>query len=182
MPHHANDTERRTWQSPESILADIGLTAGLTFMDIGCGGGFFTLPAARIVGENGKVYGIDTNAEAVNELGELAEKEGLHNLKLTVGRAEEMVLCDSCADIIFFGTVLHDFEDALKVLKNARKMLSPTGRIINLDWKKIPMELGPPLSKRFSEEKATHLIEASGLSVVTTQDIGLYHYLIIARS
>ena len=44
-------------------MANIGLKSGLIFMDIGCGGGFFALPAARVVGESGKVYGIDTNAE-----------------------------------------------------------------------------------------------------------------------
>ena len=182
MSHrHANDPERRKWQNPEALLADIGLKAGLTFMDIGCGGGFFALPAARIVGESGKVYGIDINAESISQLRALADREGLNNLELTVGRAEDVVLCESCADIIFFGIVLHDFEDAAKVLQNAKKMLNPARRLVNLDWKKTTMPLGPPLPIRFSEEKSAQLIEAAGFEVVSINDAGPYHYIIVAK-
>jgi ubiquinone/menaquinone biosynthesis C-methylase UbiE len=184
MSHHrhANDQERRKWQNPEAILADIGLKAGLTFMDIGCGGGFFTLPAARLVGKSGKIYGIDTNAEYISELRELASGEGLNNLELTVGRAEDTVLCKSCADFIFFGIVLHDFDDPAKVLQNAKKMLNPAGRLVNLDWKKTSMPLGPPLQIRFSEEKSAQLIEAAGFEVISIKDIDPYHYMIVAKS
>jgi ubiquinone/menaquinone biosynthesis C-methylase UbiE len=177
----ANDPERRKWQNPEAILANIGLKTGFTFMDIGCGGGFFALPAARIVGEGGKVYGIDINAESVSELRELAGREGLNNLELTIGRAEDAVLCESCADIIFFGIVLHDFDDPAKVLQNSKKMLKPAGRLVNLDWKKTTMPLGPPLPIRFSEEKSAHLIEAAGFEVVSINDADPYHYIIVAK-
>jgi ubiquinone/menaquinone biosynthesis C-methylase UbiE len=178
---HANDPERRKWQNPETILANIGLKTGLTFMDIGCGGGFFALPAARVVGEGGKVYGIDTNAESISELRELASREGLNNLELTVGRAEDTVLCETCADIIFFGIVLHDFDDPSKVLQNAKKMLNSAGRLANLDWKKTSTQLGPPLQIRFSEEKAAQLIEAAGFEVLSVNDVGPYHYMIVAK-
>jgi ubiquinone/menaquinone biosynthesis C-methylase UbiE len=183
MSHHrhAIDPERRKWQNPETILANTGLKAGLTFMDIGCGGGFFALPAARIVGESGKVYGIDTNAESISELRELASREGLNNLELIVGRAEDMVMCESCADIVFFGIVLHDFENPAKVLKNAKKMLNPAGRLIDLDWKKTSTPLGPPLQIRFSEEKSAQLIESAGFEVVSINDVGPYHYMIVAK-
>ncbi len=178
---HANDLERRKWQNPEVILADIDVKAGLTFIDVGCGGGFFALPAARMVGQSGRVYGLDADANYIRELRELADKEDLNNLELTVGRAEDEVLCRSCADIIFFGTVLHDFDDPTKVLENAKKMLSGTGQLVNLDWKKVPMKLGPPLEKRFSEERATRLIVSAGFTIVTIKDIGSYHYMVIAK-
>jgi ubiquinone/menaquinone biosynthesis C-methylase UbiE len=180
-PTHAIDPERRKWQNPEAILAEIGLKAGDTFVDIGCGGGFFTLPATRIAGKSGRVYGIDVSTEAINELRELAHREGLGNLELTVGKAEDVVLCEQCADIAFLGIVLHDFADPLQVLENARKMLSPKGRLINLDWKKAPTPVGPPLSIRFSEEKATQLIEAAGFTGLTVRDNGPYHYIITAK-
>ena len=99
----------------------------------------------------------------------------MNNLGLTIGKAEDVVLCDSCADIVFFGIVLHDFEDPAKVLQNAKKMLNPAGRLINLDWKKITMQLGPPLQKRFSKEKSAQLIEAAGFEVLSIKDIGPYH-------
>jgi ubiquinone/menaquinone biosynthesis C-methylase UbiE len=176
-----DDHQRREWQNPEAILSSIGLRPGLTFIDIGCGDGFFALPAARAVDKNGKVHGLDTNAESIARLKEQANGEGLKNLYLTIGRAEEKILCRRCADIVFIGMALHDFQDPSKVLENAKSMVKPTGRLVNLDWKKEPMELGPPLSIRFSTETAVSLIRGAGFTVETIKDSGPYHYLVTAK-
>jgi ubiquinone/menaquinone biosynthesis C-methylase UbiE len=175
-----DEKERRKWQNPEAILVDIGVKAGLTFVDVGCGYGFFALPAARLVGNEGRIYGLDADSEAIRRLKEKAAKENLRNLKLEVGMAEEMVFCDSCADIVFFGIVLHDFGDPSKVLSNAKKMLRPTGRLVDVDWKKEPMQLGPPLQIRFDEKKASSLIETAGFSINEIKKEGLCHYRIMA--
>ena len=176
----ADNSDRREWQNPEVILDSIGLKSGLTFADIGCGGGFFTLPAARIIGESGKVYGLDINPSYIHKLKELALNENLNNLELAVGKAEDIVLCNNCIDIIFFGVVLHDFEDAYKVLENAKIMLKSTGRLVNLDWKKEPMDKGPRLQKRFSVDQALQLFMNASLSIKDIRDMGIYHYMIIA--
>jgi ubiquinone/menaquinone biosynthesis C-methylase UbiE len=176
-----DEQERRKWQNPENVLAEIGLQPGMTFMDVGCGQGFFTIPAAKIVGESGKVYASDVNEANINKLQEKVTAAGLTNVIAQTGKAEDLKLCDVCADVIFFGIVLHDFQDPLKVLANAHAMLKPTGRLVNLDWKKEPMEFGPPLHIRFSQEKATQFIEASGFKIQTTKASGLYHYIISAN-
>lgn len=49
------ENERGKWQNPEKTLKDIGLKEGKNFADIGCGYGFFTISAAKIVGESGNV-------------------------------------------------------------------------------------------------------------------------------
>jgi ubiquinone/menaquinone biosynthesis C-methylase UbiE len=179
FPH--DDIERRKWHDPEVLLRSIGLKRGQTIMDIGCGGGFYALPAAKIVGSKGRVYGVDTNEHSIKDLSDQAAAQGLENLELRVGRAEETIFCNSCADIVFFGIVLHDFADPKQVLRNSRVMIKPGGRLANLDWKKEDMAIGPPRQKRFSEEVATRLIETAGFSVQSVSEVGRYHYLIIAR-
>jgi len=74
----------------------------------GCGDGFFTLPAARLVGEKGSVYAVDEDSDAVDRLNRKAALEGLTNIRSKAAGAEETVLCEACADIVFFGIVLHD--------------------------------------------------------------------------
>jgi ubiquinone/menaquinone biosynthesis C-methylase UbiE len=179
--HHIDEMERRKWQNPEAILKEIGLKEGLTFMDIGCGKGFFAFPAALIAGASGKVYGLDADDSSIQEIRRRASAEGLSNLDLKAGTAENTLLCQSCADIVFFGIVLHDFKDPVKVLQNARRMLKPAGKLANLDWKKQSMNFGPPASIRFDEDKAVRLIESAGFSVDSVNDSGLYHYLILAH-
>jgi ubiquinone/menaquinone biosynthesis C-methylase UbiE len=66
----ADDPERKTWQDPEKIFSAIGLSAGMIFVDIGCGEGYFALPAARRVGPCGKVWTADINSDAVAALWE----------------------------------------------------------------------------------------------------------------
>jgi ubiquinone/menaquinone biosynthesis C-methylase UbiE len=176
-----DDAARREWQNPEAVLADIGLKPGMVFADLGCGEGFFALPAARIVGEQGRVYALDINAESISHLKESAESEGLDNLSATAGTGEENVLCEECADIVFFGIVLHDFRDAAVVLRNARAMVKPGGKLVNLDWKKEPMKLGPPVEIRFDEAKASRLISEAGFVVESVEELGAYHYVITAK-
>lgn len=178
---YGSEQERRKWQNPEAILVDVGLKNGLTFIDMGCGDGFFALPAAKLVGKKGKVYGLDINAEAIRRLKKKSLEEGLRNMHLKVGAAEETVFCETCADIVFFGIVLHDFRDPANVLVNAKTMLKPAGRLIDLDWKKASMESGPPLRTRFSEKKAANIIQKAGFKIETVKETGPYHYMIIAK-
>ena len=177
---YIDETARREWQNPEIVLKTLGLKPGFIFVDVGCGDGFFTLPAARLVGPAGKVLGIDISSQAIDSIRKKARKEGLANLELIIGKAEEVVPCSACADVVFFGNVLHDFQIPTKVVNNARSMVKPIGKLANLDWKKTLTDFGPPLAKRFDQATAMGLIESAGFKVESVSESGNYHYLIIA--
>jgi ubiquinone/menaquinone biosynthesis C-methylase UbiE len=178
--HYPDEFERRKWQNPEEILKRIGLREGMTFVDIGCGEGFFAIAAARMVGASGKVIGVDINEGGITRLRERADNEGLNNMSSFVASAEVAEVCSACADFVFFGIDLHDFKDASMALKNARRMLKPGGKLVDLDWKKKWMLKGPPASIRFSQEYAIELIQRAGFKIETAEDSGRMHYLIIA--
>ncbi len=176
----AGDSDRRSWQNPEEILSSLALKRGDIFVDIGCGEGFFAIPASRIVGPKGTVYGVDIDQAAIRALEDEAASQGLSNLVLRAGPAEETVFCDSCADLVFFGIDLHDFTDAGRVLQNARKMVASHGRLADLDWRKEKISIGPPFEIRFSEETASRLIATARFRVESVTYPGPYHYLIVA--
>ena len=125
-------------------------------------------------------WGIDDQAIARLRLRAALEK--LTNIELIIGPAEKALPCEGCADIVFFGIVLHDFDNPAAVLQNARKTLKPTGRLVDLDWQKIRMDFGPPVAKRFSPETAAQLIKSAGFKVLETRDSGRYFYLLIAAA
>lgn len=176
-----DESVRRTWYNPEIILKEIGLTAGMTFFDIGCGDGFFSIIAAKIVGSKGKVYSIDSDEVGIVKLKRKTAELGITNVYTTVGAAEEILLCKNCADIIFYSMVLHDFNDPTKVLLNAKHMLKTTGLVVNLDWKKKRMKFGPPFHIRFSESYASELIAQAGFKVEKVTSAGEHHYVITAK-
>jgi ubiquinone/menaquinone biosynthesis C-methylase UbiE len=49
-------------------LLNIGLKPGDTFIDVGSGEGYFAIPAAKIVGEQGRIFALDSNEEALRRL------------------------------------------------------------------------------------------------------------------
>jgi ubiquinone/menaquinone biosynthesis C-methylase UbiE len=157
------------------------LRSGMVFADIGCGEGFFSLLAAKRVGDHGKVYAVDVDVSAIQRLKNKAEAEGLKNITAKVGTGEETVFCSKCVDFIFYSMVLHDFANPEKVLKNAKKMLKTEGRLIDLDWKKQEMPFGPPFKIRFSEEHASNLIKNAGFQIDRIDDVGNYHYAVTAK-
>ena len=181
--HHAyrDEGERRGWQNPEQILTEAGVKAGDVFIDLGCGFGFFAIPAAKITGSEGLVCGVDVDSEALEALRTQSEHAGLGNLRVTLAAAEDVFLCERCADIVFIGIALHDFEDPFKVLQNAKRALKVDGKLVNVDWKKESTPFGPPVNIRLSESEAASLIESAGFNVVLIQDSGPFHYVIVAN-
>jgi ubiquinone/menaquinone biosynthesis C-methylase UbiE len=127
------------------------------------------------------VLASDIDGESIEILKEKAKKENLQNIQTQISKAEDKPICNGCADIVFFGQCLHDFEDPVKALNNARKTVKSNGLLANLDWKKEKMENGPPFDIRFSEEHASALIKEAGFEIVRIKGSGPYHYIITAK-
>jgi ubiquinone/menaquinone biosynthesis C-methylase UbiE len=124
---------------------------------------------------------VDSDALGIEKLNRKAQAEGLKNIVSKVAPAEETVFCSSCADVIFFSMVLHDFANPAKVLQNARRMIKPTGTLVDLDWKKQEMPFGPPVKIRFSQDHASSIIHDAGFRVEGVRDIGDFHYVLTAE-
>ncbi len=102
-------------------------------------------------------------------------------METILGRAEETIACRGCADMVFFGIVLHDFQEPYRVLSNARLMLKLNGILVDLDWKKEETSMGPPLWMRFDERFASEMISRQGFTVISISESGNYHYIIRAE-
>jgi len=63
-------------------------------LEVGCGPGFFTIPAAKIVEEKGMVYAIDINPFAVETVQRKVRREGLRNVKVLLTDASKTSLPD----------------------------------------------------------------------------------------
>jgi ubiquinone/menaquinone biosynthesis C-methylase UbiE len=176
-----DEATRRSWYNPEAILKAAGLRKGTVFVDVGCGEGFFTMLAAQTVGETGKVYAVDVDVSAIEKLKRKAAENGLKNVHAVAGKAEETIFCEKCADIVFYSMDLHDFNDPVKVLRNAKQMLKPSGLLVDLDWKKMDMPFGPPVEIRFNERHVQTLMEQAGLKVDSLKEAGRYHYIVSAK-
>lgn len=181
--HHSHkfsydESERRSWQNPKEILADSGLKRNQVLADIGCNVGFFSIPAARIVGAKGHIYGLDINSEAIESLRSKIQKEKITVIETFVGPAENMSLPNNSLDIAFMAMVLHDFSDPLEVLKRLKTSLKPTGIIYNYDWKKQQSPKGPPYEIRLSIEDVMDLAKKVNLKVIANYSYDQDFYVV----
>ena len=176
-----SEEERRKRQNPELILSSLGLKKGMCFIDSGSNDGFFTLPAARIVGSSGRIIAIDVDEEALLRLKTKLDHENISNVEIINKPSENVIVASNIADIIFFGTVLHDFKDPLQVLKNSRSMLKDSGLILDYDWRKLNATIGPPYDIRFSEDEVFRLAKNSGLSVASAKIIDSNFYNVVLK-
>ncbi len=119
------------------------LRAGEIVLDLGCGAGLDVLVAARKVGPQGKVIGVDMTAEMVQHAVRFAAEGGYNNVEFRVGRVENLPLADQSVDVIISNCVLNHAPDKLAVFREAWRVLRCGGRMHVADLV-VEGELPPP--------------------------------------
>jgi ubiquinone/menaquinone biosynthesis C-methylase UbiE len=169
--------ERLMEMDPEGLLKNEGLKEGYRFADVGCGPGFFTIPAADIVGASGKVYAIDTQEEMLHEL---EKRDPPPNVVLVKSVESEIPLEDGSSDMALLAYVLHEAEDTVLFLKEVGRILTDDGSLLILDWKKKAEDKGPPMEDRLTEEEVLARLKEAGFVEAGVSSLTKSHYKITA--
>jgi len=119
----------------EAFLEDIGIKKGEVILDFGCGAGYYTIPAAKVVSKEGKVYAIDKDIESMHKLMEIAKTKGLKNIIPIHTKSEEskINLESESIDIVLIYDVLHYMEalERKKIYEEIYRILK-TGGILSV--------------------------------------------------
>jgi len=110
----------------ENILSEVGIKPGASILDYGCGSGSYTIPAAQMVGESGKVYSLDIHPLAVQQVQKIATKKRLTNIETILSDCAT-TLPDESIDIVLLYDTLHDLSEPDKVLAELQRVLKPNG-------------------------------------------------------
>ena len=106
------------------------LNPGEVVLDLGCGGGLDTILAARQVGENGHVYGIDLAPGMVKRASQAVEETGCHNITIRVSAADSLPLTDESIDVTLVNGLFNLTPDKAAVVKEVHRVLRPGGRVV----------------------------------------------------
>lgn len=169
--------ERQAALQPEQLLRDLGLAEGMTLGDIGCGPGFFSIPAARIVGETGSVYAADIEGEMLSTVRSRATEAGLTNVHVVKTNDREIPIPHESCDYVLLAFMLHEIEHRASFLHRATRLLKPTGRLVILEWEKVEGPVGPPVEERMTPEDTLADAQAAGLAPVEERSLTPDQYL-----
>lgn len=105
------------------------LQPGETALDLGSGGGLDCFLAARQVGDNGHVIGLDMTPEMLERARSAADRLGINNVEFRKGYLEEMPVDDGSIDVIVSNCVINLSPDKPRVFAEMYRTLRPGGRI-----------------------------------------------------
>jgi ubiquinone/menaquinone biosynthesis C-methylase UbiE len=151
--HLLDSGYRRRIQPPAQMIERSGVKKGMRVLDLGCGSGAFTPFVARAVGEKGKVYALDIQADMLKQLERKLSKpenKNIKNIKLIEGNAYELPFEDGSLDLIYMVTVLQEIPDRNRALQEVRRVLKSGGLFAvtelfpdpDYPWKSTTIKLG----------------------------------------
>ncbi len=170
--------------------ADLGLGCGLptefakikngdTVIDLGSGAGNDAFIARRIVGENGKILGIDFTNKMIAKARENAEKLQYNNVEFRLGDIDEMPVANNYANVIVSNCVLNLVPNKQKVFSEMYRVLKPGGHFSISDivlegnlpdrWKEVAELYAGCVSGANQKSEYLQFIQEAGFTDVEIQ-------------
>ena len=168
-PWLVRDTRERE-ERCSLLLANLGVKAGMTVCDMGCGNGFYSLPLARLVGPTGRVLAVDVQPEMLKMLEEREAAAKIANIDTILGVLHDPKLPEAAVDLILLVDVYHEFSHPEPMLAAMRRALKPDGLIALVEFRAEDPQV--PIKPEHKMSKAQILKEfpANGFKLVKEFD------------
>lgn len=105
------------------------LQPGERVLDLGCAAGADVFLAARLVGEEGYVFGLDMTKGMIDKARMIAEEEGVQNVSFMHGAIEQIPLPEQSIDVVLSNCVINLSQDKARVFAEIYRVLVPGGRL-----------------------------------------------------
>jgi len=106
----------------EKIFMEVEIQKGFHILDYGCGPGSYSIIAAGLAGDSGKVYSVDTHPLALESVKKRASKKGISSIETILSNCKTG-LGDNSIDVVFLFDVFHDLPDPGSVLKELYRVM-----------------------------------------------------------
>lgn len=117
----------------QRVMDILAIKPGAHVADIGAGSGWFTVRAAKRVGNSGVVYAVDINPESIAYIDRRVHREGIANIRAILGNEDDPKLPENSVDSVLLLKTYHEVAHPVLLLRNLRKSLRSGARIGVID-------------------------------------------------
>ena len=121
----------RQWlMNPVRTLQGAGIEPGQTVLEVGCGTGFFTIPAAKLIGDQGCVVAMDALSDYTKQVSKKVQAAGLENVRVVKRDALNTELDAASIDkVLLFGVLPFPFLPLNRLLPEMHRILKTEGTL-----------------------------------------------------
>jgi demethylmenaquinone methyltransferase/2-methoxy-6-polyprenyl-1,4-benzoquinol methylase len=121
----------RSWlMNPMRTLTGAGIQPGQTVLEVGCGTGFFTIPAAALIGDHGCLVAMDPLSDYTKRVRNKVQSAGLKNVRVVKRDALDTGLDSASMDqTLLFGVIPFPFLPLNRLLPEMHRVLKPEGSL-----------------------------------------------------
>ncbi len=164
----------------EKIMDELDIKQGMLVADLGCGtAGHFVFPAAKRVGDSGKVFAADILKSVLETVENRARVDGFINIETVWTNLEiygATKIANDTLDIAMLINVLFQTKPLENVIREAIRLIKPGGKLLIIDWKISGTPFGPKEIDRIDSEKVKSFILELNLILHKEFDAGPYHF------
>jgi predicted methyltransferase len=169
----AFETEgREVFEHRHAIIEMLSIAPGMAVADVGAGTGAFSVLLARKVGPRGTAIAQDITPAFVHGIAARARDEDLPQLRALLGTEKNALLPSAALDLVFTCDTYHHFEYPQAMLASLRDALKPGGRLVVIDYQRIPGRSSPWVRGhvRAGRETVIAEVETAGFELLRTHD------------
>ena len=170
--------KRREMLPTRTVLNKIGLNEGARLADIGCGIGYFSIPAADVIGPQGIVFALDVSKEMIEELDKKIEENDIENIRTVITDKYNFKLEDNSVSYAFICTVLHEIEDGIAFINETKRILALGGKIAVVEWIRAESDWGPPVDHRLDSSDVKIMLQAAGFKEIEYLKLNEHFYIV----
>lgn len=178
---HLEDPSRNQWQQPERVMKALEIKPGETIADLGSGPGYFTLRFARAIGPKGKVFAVDISPDMLAYLKKQARAAHLMNIDPILAKPDNPELPPHSVDMIFICDTLHHISSRAQYYPLLLRALKPNGRLVNIDFYKRTLPVGPPEHMKIAKPEMIKEAEAAGFHLARQFSFLEYQYFLVFK-
>lgn len=176
------------WPDPEGVLRSLGVAPGMAVVDLCCGDGYFTAPAARIV--SGQVYGVDIDPAMLERTRRELAAAGASARGLIQADARDLAaVLPRKVDYVLMANTFHGVPDKTAMARAVAEALDPGGRFAIVNWHRLPREStvvlgeprGPKSEMRMAPEDLRSVVEPAGFALERVVELPPFHYGAVFR-